>query len=342
MRKWSVFIICFIFMVGLFGCGESEVTVEEISAEEQLCEEEQELNDNENTFEQEQLEVNEQEIVNSEINSTEEQSENASKETEEELFLAELEGIEGDFVDENDREIPDDAYNVERMFGTHKFLLFEDSDSFLEAFGFEDAEPFYEFYADGKLELTLYYDEKTQLGCSDYGSNWGFCFLGLEEKEWSGYLWGDYMEPVVVYSGLRPEDYMGDYSYDEIKEYNDAGQLIEYRVTNIADLTAEYTNIENLKDGTVLWNDALVVSYSYNDDGTLAYRKYNHNLYLFGSNTGTLETWFDEKGRPIYEQAYITHGTLNWFYIYEDEDEIPEYILYVDNNGGQAEFTMYR
>ena len=130
--------------------------------------------------------------------------------------------------------------------------------------------------------------------------------------------------------------------YDEIKEYDDAGRLVEYRVTNIADLTAEYTNIENLKDGTVLWNDALVVSYSYNDDGTLAYREYNHNLYLFGSNTGTLETWFDEKGRPIYEQAYITHGTLNWFYIYEDEDEIPEYILYEDNNGGQAEFTMYR
>ncbi len=269
-----------------------------------------------------------------------EETQNLDELLEGERLLSELEAIEGDYTYEESKDV-EESYLVEKTFGTPKMLYFKDVNSFLTAYGFADAEPFYEFYADGELKMTLYYNEETQLGCGDYGDGWGVCFLGLNEMEWNDYFWGDYMEPVIVYSGERPEDYMGNYSYDEIKEYDDAGRLVEYHVTNIADLTAEYVDIESLQDSTVLWNDAVIVNYSYRDDGTLEYRDYHHNTYLFGTTASTLETWFDEMGRPVYERAYITHGSLNWFYIYEDEDSIPEYVLHTDGGGGYAEFIKY-
>lgn len=273
---------------------------------------------------------------NSDEVSTEE--DNSEELSEEERFLAELEAIEGDYTYEETKDI-EDFYCVEKTFGTPEMLYFNDVNSFLNAYGLADAEPFYEFYADDELKMTLYYDEETQLGCGDYGDGWGVCFLGLNEMEWNGYFWGDYMEPVIVYSGERPEDYMGDYHYDEVTEYDDAGRLVEYRVTNIEDFVEEI--VSDAKDSYPMWNDALIVTYEYQQNGELAYRKYVHNSYMFGTTAGTLETWFDEKGRPVYERAYITHGSLNWFYIYEDEDEIPEYVLHTDVGGGYAEFIKY-
>lgn len=321
MKKRFVLLACFIFILSLTSCQKNETT------------------ENESTSFQDELSAEKAQSITTDEDGID--SDNIESESENQEFLEALDAIEGDYTYENSWEIPTDSYCVEKMFGTPGHLVFEDAGSFLEAFGFVQEDPFYEFYADDELKLTLYYDEETQLGCGDYGSSGlGFCFVGLEAVEWTGYRWGDYMDPVTVYHE-RPGDYMGDYSYDEVKEYNEKGQLVEYRVTNVADLVAEYVNVEHLKDGEVLWNDALVVNYSYWADGTLLYREYYHNLYMFGTSMGTLKSWFDEQGRPVYEQAYITHGSLNWFYIYEDEDEIPEYALYVDNNGGQAEFKMY-
>lgn len=258
----------------------------------------------------------------------------------EELLYSELEAIEGDYTYEETKDL-EEYYCVEKTFGTVEMLYFKDVNSFLESYGFAAMWPYHEFYADGELKMTLYYNADEQLGCGDYGDGWGVCFQGKDEVSWDGYFWGDYMEPVIVYSNERPEDYMGEHTYDEVKEYDDAGRLVEYRVTNIADLTAECVDIESLQDSTVLWNDAVIVNYSYRDDGTLAYRDYHHNTYLFGTTASTLETWFDEQGRPVYERAYITHGSLNWYYIYEDDDEIPEFVLETDAGGGGASFTRF-
>lgn len=278
-----------------------------------------------------------EELENSEDVS--EEAQNLEGLSEEERFLAELEKIEGDYTYEEADEMSwDELIYVDKCYGTLEHLYFKDAESFLTAYGFDMDEPFYEVYADGKLQLTLYYDEETQLGCCERGG-YGACFLGVTEAEWNGYLWGDYMDPVIVYDGHRPEDYMGDYHYDEIKEYDNAGRLVEYRVTNIEDLMEE--KVSGAKDFYSMWNDALKVTYEYQPNGKLAYRYYIHNSYMFGTNTSSLETWFDEQGRPVYERAYITHGSLEWFYIYEDEDEIPEFILSTDFGWNPAEFTKY-
>jgi len=273
-----------------------------------------------------------------------EEAQNLEGLSEEERFLAEMDAIEGDYTYEEAKELGwENYFVVDKDLLTLEHLYFKDANSFLTAYGFDIDEPFYEVYAEGDLVLTLYYDKETELGCAIAGNRGlgGACFQGAIEEEWNGYLWGDYMDPVVIHldERLRPEDYMGDYHYDEIKEYDEAGRLVEYRVTNIDDyMKEECSSANNSYDG---WNDALKVSYEYQANGELAYREYFHNSYIFGTTQSSLRTWFDEQGRPVYECAYITHGALEWFYIYEDEDEIPEYILSTDFGWGPAEFTKY-
>lgn len=263
--------------------------------------------------------------------------------SEEERFLAEMDAVEGDYTHEETREMKwDEYFVVDKDLTTLESLYFKDAESFLNAYGFDVSEPFYKVYAEGDLVLTLYYDTETELACA-IGSRGdrGACFQGVTDAEWNGYLWGDYMDPVVIYvdERLRPEDYMGDYHYDEIKEYDESGRLVEYRVTNVDDYVEEISSYA--KDSYDGWNDALKVSYEYQANGELAYREYFHNSYIFGTTQSSLQTWFDEQGRPVYECAYITHGCLEWFYIYEDEDEIPEYVLSLDMGWGTPEFTRY-
>ncbi len=306
---------------------------------------EENINANEVSEETENSEELSEEENGDEINSEDEteETQNLDELSEEECFLAEVDAIEGDYTYEQTREMKwDEYFVVDKDLTTLETLYFKDAESFLTAYGFDMANPFYKVYAEGDLALTLYFDTKTELVCA-IGSRGdrGACFQGVTDAEWNGYLWGDYMDPVVIYldERLRPEDYMGDYHYDEIKEYDESGRLVEYRVTNADDYIEEISSYA--KDSYDGWNDALKVSYEYQVNGELAYREYFHNSYIFGTTKSSLQTWFDEQGRPVYECAYITHGCLEWFYIYEDEDKIPEYVLSMDMGWGPPEFTKY-
>lgn len=335
--------------VGLYSYEEPPVYVSEESLDEVL---EDEINTEAVSEERVSEEASETEANKDGASEELENSEYASEEaqnleglSEEERFLAELEAIEGDYTYEEAKALGWGNYFLaDKDFLTLEHLYFKDKRSFLTAYGFDVDEPFYKVYAEGDLVLTMYYDEETELGCVISGSRGleGACFQGATTAEWNGYLWGDYTDPVVVHldERLRPQDYMEDYHYDEIKEYDDAGRLVEYRVTNIDDYIKE--ECSSAKDSYDGWNDALKVTYEYQPNGELAYREYVHNSYIFGTTQSVLQTWFDEQGRPVYECAYITHGALEWFYIYEDEDEIPEYILSTDFGWGPAELTQYK
>ena len=49
---------------------------------------------------------------------------------------------------------------------------------------------------------------------------------------------------------------------------------------------------------------------------------------------GASRDYYDEDGRLIYESAYITHGSLDYFFIYTDGSCRPAYCLQLDNNLG--------
>ena len=55
---------------------------------------------------------------------------------------------------------------------------------------------------------------------------------------------------------------------------------------------------------------------------------------LFGTTGSSREFFCDEAGRLCYERAYITHGSLDCYYIYEGENAAPAYGLSLDDNPG--------
>lgn len=84
----------------------------------------------------------------------------------------------------------------------------------------------------------------------------------------------------------------------------------------------------------------VTINYIYREDGTLFCRNYHHDARTFSSTLCSLNSFFDEKERLVYERGYITHGSLEYYYIYEDDT--PAYCLCLDYNGGYVFARMVR
>lgn len=203
---------------------------------------------------------------------------------------------------------------------------------FVEGNGFGGAEPFFEYSVpDGQKLLTLYYDEVTQKGCgiryyerdpSTFITTgmYGFVFEGLGESKEGG-IRENYLEPASV-DGTDGSNQVEDFK--ENTEYNDEGWIMHYDATGILTFLKE----NDTEPEMVLWID-----YEYYDNGNLMSRFYWHNGYIFGTWYTSWNCFFDKQGRIAYEDIYITHGSMDIYYIYMDDTKVPAYILNLDNAG---------
>lgn len=113
-------------------------------------------------------------------------------------------------------------------------LYFEDENSFLDAYGFADAEPFSEYFnPDGTLQMVLCYDEENDLGCGIFMDLMiGFSFSGTAQESWTGYRM-DYEIPPnnEEYTGAlakTEDDLYGVTEYSESTEWDEEGRVINY------------------------------------------------------------------------------------------------------------------
>ncbi|MCM1156576.1 MAG: hypothetical protein NC314_12305 [Roseburia sp.] len=224
-----------------------------------------------------------------------------------------------------------------------KQFWYPDKNTFLSAYGFADANPFYTYaLPDSTSRLTLYYDEQTQSGCGVLFRTWtlytsdivsdeyGFSFHGPEKlpESWEDNLQFDYMKPESIenytYSNL-PE-------YTENIEYDESGRIIHFISNGVLDFM-DADEPETL----------LSIDYIYDENGILTERDYHHNPNAYGTGYQVWTSYFDDLGRLVHEYIYITHGALYYYYIYIDEDDMPAYCLYLDDNGGYwiADFYKY-
>ncbi len=210
---------------------------------------------------------------------------------------------------------------------------YESREAFLADCGFSDSEPMYEYYdQNGNVQLELYRDEATDQFCGivyEYCMNsekkkWatmcGFTFNSLWEQEWTG---GISFLGTNIY-----EDDMG--AYEEVIEYTPTGLLENVRYQGVTLRQQELGEVpEEL-------STVMEVNYVYRDDGTLYYREYWHDAMEFGTSLSYLHSFFDDSARVVYERGYITHGALEYYYIYEGEGKNPAYCLEIDHNLGYA------
>lgn len=225
-----------------------------------------------------------------------------------------------------------------------KEFWYPDEESFIMSAGFADQEPFYEYdNDDGSKRLVLYYDEETEKGCGiryyertpDIVVTSGVYGFTFEKAKATERTWEiterDYKKPATV-DGYTGENDVSEYR--ENYEYDSAGRITHYDSRGILTFWSEDETEPRY---------ILAIDYEYGEDGKLRHRMYWHNSMVFGTYCTTWESWFDEQGRIEYEDIYITHGSLDYYYIYADDNRQSDYVLVLDNNCGWwvPEFTVY-
>ena len=220
---------------------------------------------------------------------------------------------------------------------------YTDRQSLLEEFGFGNEEPAYVVYgSNGNLSLELYMDEMTGTAAGfvheyrftsdrtklDY--LFGFTIYAIYAQEWEE---PDPFDRKSV-NGSDGADEVRD--YEEILNYREDGQLDHFQSQGIIDWLRDEGDEEESKD------TILQISCVYRDDGTLFYRKYWHNSFIFGTAFCAMDSFYDEAGRISYQEGYITHGSYLYYYFYEGDGRQPKYCLVLDDNLGYYIPVMMR
>lgn len=186
----------------------------------------------------------------------------------------------------------------------------------------DEAEPFYQYFdPSGELQMVLYFDVETQQGYGTRfqdGESGEFSFqeTAPADGEWEDLWLEDYC--------VIPEEYSeGVDHYQESYERDGEGRLLHFEATG--DLT-EYSQPEN---------DMICgADFFYDQDGALTRREFWRNPMLWGTTRSSQTSYFDSLGRVCYERAYITHGSLDYYFIYPDGGMEPLYCLCLDDNLG--------
>lgn len=233
------------------------------------------------------------------------------------------EGLKTFWGDENDSPIQFYNEHLEQ-------IEYEDKQAFLADHGFAGAKPFYE-YCDqfGNLIMELYFDPQAGRGCGiqyyysfndrleKRATRDGFAFEELETGVWEQQ---DGFSKRTVFGDDVSKSASG---YREIYEYTDDGGLSFFEARGM-----------DLVDRVPMEVSLLSMDYIYRDDGTLYHREYQHYPKFFGSTSQRMSGDYDERGRLIYQESYITHGAVDAYYLYEGDHIEPQYHLILDWGGG--------
>lgn len=190
-----------------------------------------------------------------------------------------------------------------------------DIEAFLTARGISEAEPFYRYYDEsGNLQLELYWDEALLSGTGIFYSDYvnGFPVTDCEPREWQDHKWDVTKDGRDASKGLE--------EYEEHYEYNEQGQLISFCSEGILTDLGESDKVTGIR-----------IEYFYREDGTLERKKCYYNGFLFETTRQSETCYYDSEERLSFTSAYITHGRLEYYYIYADDDKEPSYCLILDH-----------
>lgn len=220
---------------------------------------------------------------------------------------------------------------------------YKSKEALLEDFGFESSDPFYQYFDRyGNLQLELYADESLETIC---GISYTYRFNGELEKvvSMSGFSLCTIME--AKWNGNDPflfESIDGTNGADYVEDYEES---IVYTKEGKPDYFLSLGRIEDRPEPDQQ-QKVLEINFIYREDGTLFCRDYSHNSWVFGTTLCSQDSFYDEYDRIVFERGYITHGHLEYYYIYDDEGEDkaskPTYILCIDYNLNYAIPNMIR
>lgn len=201
-------------------------------------------------------------------------------------------------------------------------VSYESKEAFLAEYGVENSTPRYQNcdrYGNPRLEL--YEDQSGEQFCGiiyrtyyvtskkeKWAEMYGFTISKekTEKEKWSDNAYS-------IMSRIGPDDEKG---YEETIEYTEDEKPLHFESRGLT----EVNNGSSIEEELI---PLMEVDYIYRDDGTLFYREYWHTTYLYMTNDQILRSYYDEKERVIYERGYITSGDQEYYYVYEDDGNIP-------------------
>lgn len=204
----------------------------------------------------------------------------------------------------------------------------EDKNEFLHAFGIEEeTKPFYQYYDEDNNELIVdfYYNPEELRGVGIYYGRLTMC--GFETVPYEKEQW-QHRSPYSLYPENEKDDAFSLRDYKEYHEYNENEQLIHFYSTGI---------IDGYKDSELINKNVININFTYRDDGTLYEKKCFYNPLVFLRTAMSATYLYDKSGRLSFMDSYITHGSLESFYIYEDDMLTPSYYFSLDHQGWKAD-----
>ncbi len=223
-----------------------------------------------------------------------------------------------------DYKVADVVNNTEKQ-----YIIREDGEGDIEILPlFEEENPFYSYYDEnGRLQLAFYYDEENQ---NAYGVSYKRWVQNGEtivsENTFKVSMFGtDFWQEVdnyrfLTYDGESGESYVD--NYEEMITCLPDGKVASYVSMGDIDWLGDEPERQEI----------LKFEYDYREDGSLRHRYQYANSWVFGTFLCIKDSYYDKRERLIYENAYVTHGSYDFYYIYQDEDDKPEYCLILDNN----------
>ncbi|MDE6389369.1 MAG: hypothetical protein K2L82_16435 [Lachnospiraceae bacterium] len=220
-------------------------------------------------------------------------------------------------------------------------LGYTDKDRFLKEFDFGNREPFYQYLNEnGELQLELYLNEKTGKGCGiryypgEKMNPQGFHVDVSPMEEADAELLKERMnaDPYELLArggiDLSKDEWIED--YEENVEYTSDGRPKHFESQGWITYFGDEHELSKL----------LEIEFTYREDGTLKRRDYAHNTIALETWYSVAHSFYDTQERLLYEDCYITHGSMHYYYIYQGEETEPAYCLMLDHDLGWIHADM--
>lgn len=179
----------------------------------------------------------------------------------------------------------------------------------------------------GKASLLGYADKETFL--RDFGFEGKEPFYQYVDEE-SGMLWME-LYSKLTYDGYDPSQSAEIEDFNEKTEYTADGKMKHYIATGWMTYMSDEKDISTLVE----------MDFVYREDGTLQRKDRSHNWAYGGTWYSMIHSCYGNKERLIFEDCYVTHGSMDYYYIYEGDEDEPSYYLVIDHDLGDLYAEMY-
>ena len=235
-------------------------------------------------------------------------------------------------IEDKEYVIPNAFYEMEVSYGEEKINT---ANAFLEENGVANQPPFFIWGLDEHHpDCIIYYDTEKEKGCL-----FRLSYSGYDLAQIIGYTMtltrDESFKPDIPGKGENPflfkfieldfqnkakdicpsceEKHTPDYTNGKVSEYVATGVLPDFE-----------------EEGEQTF---LSLQWFYREDGSLQRRIYHHSPHSVGTAWSDVDTYYDKKGRILYENYYVTSGNHDIYAIYP-EDKLDAYYVDIDPMAG--------